>query len=222
MVTKLSSEDLLTGLQGFNLAHNEQESFFEVLGKDPRRLERFKNAMAFFHLSPGLATHHVYDLFDWKAHNKAKVVDVGGSHGFVAIELARRLPDLNFVVQDLPEVVVAGVKAVPKDVEEQIAFMPHDFFQVQPVKNADMYFLRWILHDWSDKYCVQILKCLVPAMKSGARMLINEVCVPETNQVSCYRIRELRSVVFFQILSGLILVQSADISPGVEGLILLC
>jgi hypothetical protein len=42
------------------------------------------------------------------------------------------------------------------------------------VKNADVYYLRWILHDWSDKYCVKILKSLIPAMKQGARLFLSE------------------------------------------------
>lgn len=45
--------------------------------------------------------------------------------------------------------------------------MPHDFFTTQPVRNAEAYFLRLILHNYSDKYAVEILRQLMPAMKKG-------------------------------------------------------
>lgn len=40
-------------------------------------------------------------------------------------------------------------------------------FTLQPVKNADAYFLRMILHNYSDKYAVKILHQLVPATRKG-------------------------------------------------------
>jgi hypothetical protein len=57
--------------------------------------------------------------------------------------------------------------------ESRISFMPHDFFNTQPV-TADVYLLRWILHNWSDKYCVRMLRALIPALKPGAKIVVNE------------------------------------------------
>jgi len=36
---------------------------------------------------------------------------------------------------------------------------------------ADIYILKWILHDWPDVESVAILKALVPALKPGARVV---------------------------------------------------
>jgi hypothetical protein len=44
-------------------------------------------------------------------------------------------------------------------------------FEPQPVVGADIYMLKWILHDWPDAESVAILKALVPALKPGARVL---------------------------------------------------
>src|SRR4051812_21555044 len=41
----------------------------------------------------------------------------------------------------------------------------------QPVKDADVYLFRHILHDWSDKYAIKILQNIVPVMKNGARVI---------------------------------------------------
>ena len=70
--------------------------------------------------------------------------------------------------------------------------MAHDFFTEQPVRNANVYYFRWIFHNWSDKYAVKILKCLTPALKIGARILINEYCLPEPGAVSYYQEKPMR------------------------------
>lgn len=57
--------------------------------------------------------------------------------------------------------------------------MAHDFFTEQPVKGADVFLLRCILHDWSDKYAIKILRALVPALKPDVRIIVNEAVVPE-------------------------------------------
>jgi hypothetical protein len=56
--------------------------------------------------------------------------------------------------------------------------MAHDFFEEQPVKGADVYYYRWTLHNWSDKYCIKTLKALSPALKKGSRVLIMDVVMP--------------------------------------------
>lgn len=57
------------------------------------------------------------------------------------------------------------------------------FLTPQPVHGADVYLLRWVMHDWSDKYCVKILQALVPALKKGARVLVNDICISEPCQL---------------------------------------
>jgi hypothetical protein len=43
---------------------------------------------------------------------------------------------------------------------------------VQPVKDADVFLMRNILHDWSDKYCIQILRRLREAAGPSTRLMI--------------------------------------------------
>lgn len=72
--------------------------------------------------------------------------------------------------------------------------MPYDFFTEQPVKDADVYFFRWIFHNWSDKYCIKILQGLVPALKKGARIVINDNVLPEPGILPMWREEKLRSM----------------------------
>jgi hypothetical protein len=147
-------------------------------------MKRFKDAMSFLQTFPGLETSYVITGFDWASLGNATVVDVGGSHGLVSIDIARKFPALHFVVQDLPKVIEDAKKQVPADLADRVEFMAHDFFTEQPVKDADIYYFRWIFHDWSDKYCVKILKALIPALKKGARIIMSERCLEPPCTVS--------------------------------------
>lgn len=118
------------------------------------------------------------------------MVDVGGSHGKVGIALTRKYPGLSCIVQDL-ESVMSGAQ-VPDDLLGSVTFMAHDFFNDQPVKDADLYLLRWVLHDWSDKYVIKILQGLVPAMRTGVKVAINEPCLLDFGTMSLYQQRFLR------------------------------
>lgn len=125
---------------------------------------------------------------------------VGGSFGFVCILLATTFPNIHFVVQDLPEVVATGASKLPPALADRVNFMAHDFLTEQPVKNADIYFFRWIFHNWSDKYCIQILRNLIPALKPGAVILINDNCLPEPNTLTLWPEERIRCVYFLSFL----------------------
>lgn len=75
------------------------------------------------------------------------------------------------IVQDRPEIEEYFNDYVPEDLKSRISFDRHDFFQPQNLK-ADLFFLKMILHDWPDKYCVKILRNLLPALKEGGRIII--------------------------------------------------
>ena len=61
--------------------------------------------------------------------------------------------------------------------------MEHDFFTPQPIA-ADVYYFRSIFHNWSDKYCVKNLHKLIPALRPGARIVINERMLPDLSAIT--------------------------------------
>ena len=137
--------------------------------------------------------HHIVDNYDWeKVVGRGLVVDVGGNRGQMAIPLAQRFPMLNVLVQDLDNVVEVAEELVPHDVKGRVGFMAHDFFTEQKVRGAQVYYIRWCLHNWSDKYAIEILRCLIPAMEDGARVVIHDSCVPESEDMPRWRERTLR------------------------------
>ena len=130
--------------------------------------------------------------FDWATIRNGTVVDIGGSHGSFSIAIAERHPNLNFVVQDRAAVAREGRANLPPQFASCVSFMAHDFFHEQPILDAEVYVLRWILHDWSDKYAIRILRALKPALKDGAKIIIMESVLPEPGSISPYQERALR------------------------------
>lgn len=137
-------------------------------------------AMASFTSGEGYEISHLIENYDWALldSHSGTIVDVGGSHGFVCIELAQRFPSLQFTVQDLSE-TIASAPQLDAPLSSRIKYMVHDFNNPQPIKNADVYLFRWIMHNYANKHAVNILQQLKPALKKGARVLINDYCLPE-------------------------------------------
>ena len=66
---------------------------------------------------------------------------------------------------------------------KSLIILGSDFFTLQPIQ-ADVYYFRSIFHNWSDKYCIQILQNLVPALKLGAKIVIHEYMLPDLKSLS--------------------------------------
>ncbi|MCJ1316072.1 hypothetical protein MMC15_001392 [Xylographa vitiligo] len=174
---------------GFSLANDTTDPMFVELAKDPARAQRFANAMTFFTMKPGYESKYVVEGYDWAAIGKGLLVDIGGSHGIHSIAIAEHFPDIRCIVQDRPDMIATA--EVPPALKGRFEFVPHDFFTEQPTC-ADVFLLRWILHDWSDKYAIRILKSLVPALRHGAKIVVVEVCLPEPGTLILSQERQAR------------------------------
>jgi len=163
----------------FQIAFNTKKFFWEFIENDKPRHDRFHASMEFLQQNPAFSPEHVLNGFDWHSLPKGSTaVDVGGSQGHLSIFLAKELPNINFIVEDLPGPCELGKKHLPANMASQITFQAHSFFEPQPI-SADIYFMRFILHDWPDAYCIKILNNLIPAMKTGSRVLVFDSVLPE-------------------------------------------
>ncbi|PBK83977.1 hypothetical protein ARMGADRAFT_1018876 [Armillaria gallica] len=154
------------------------------------RLERFGTAMTGTDSweVPGA----VLNGFDWHALPRGSVVvDVGGGIGSTSMFLAHAFSNptdedsigLKFIIQDRPIVVEMGERQwrskCPELLDPDIAqFQVHDFFTPQPIKNAAVYFLRVILHDWPDSFAQRILLRLREAAADDTKLVIADFVVP--------------------------------------------
>lgn len=72
---------------------------------------------------------------------------------------------------------------VPEHLAARVELTAHDCFKPQPVE-AEVYFFRHVFHAFSDKYAVTALKALVPVMRPGARVVINDYILPQPGVLS--------------------------------------
>lgn len=171
---------------GHNIATGTTGTFWDSLANDPARSRRFASSMSLMQRMPGWQPAAVLEVFDWGALSPdAVVVDAGGGDGSFAIALAQRFPALkHIIVQDVADVVEQARATVPEPLRGIVTPLVADFFEPQTVKGAAVYFLRKVLHDWPDEFAIRILRQLVPALEPGARILINDHCVPPSGTLS--------------------------------------
>lgn len=166
-----SEDPLHTGIQ---VAFNTDKHWFEVLGSNLERLKRFGIGMKSFSEGVGCEVGYLAEHYPWGRIREGTVVDVGSGIGFTSFILAKAHEPLRFINQDLARMITGAEAGIPEELRPHVSFMPYDFFTPQPVRDADVYLFRRIFHGWSDKYSVRILRSQVPALKKGARILINE------------------------------------------------
>ena len=186
--------------QGWNIANQTDLPIYEYHASKPALARRFAGAMATFTEGRGLSSEFLIEGYPWEslldgkgANARATVVDVGGSTGQISVALARSVPGLHFVVQDLPEVIRGTREPMSNDIASRVEFMAHDFFEKQP-KKADVYLFRQIFHNWSDPYCIKILRALIPALQPGARVIANDQLVPAAGKMPLLQERAVRCV----------------------------
>ncbi|TFY82517.1 hypothetical protein EWM64_g1487 [Hericium alpestre] len=110
-----------------------------------------------------------------------QVADVAGGIGSVSMIIAKAYPHLKIFVEDREQVVPEAKKfwdsSLPDALSSgRVSLVPIDMFAAQPAvgQNADLYILRQILHDWSDKYAAKILTQLRAAAGSKSKLLVIE------------------------------------------------
>lgn len=145
VITALRAHPEATSLTrtGFNFAWDtvDAEPMFATFGKDPLRAKRMGDAMVSLTGGEGYEPAHFVDGYDLSDVDEGEgtFVDVGGSHGFICVALAKRWPRMKFVVQDLQKTVDSAPKPIcdGEAVARRIELQAHDFFTEQPLKGAD-------------------------------------------------------------------------------------
>ncbi|KAI1007288.1 hypothetical protein K3495_g929 [Podosphaera aphanis] len=169
----------------FALANNNLP-IFQVLDRDPIRRIRFGRSMQYLTSAETYDVSHVLVGYDWPNIDTpgARALDVGGGLGQVSAFLAARTNNLHFTVQDLPPVVddaLNNQSTIPTNIRHRLSYLPQSFFVPHPSSSSpyDVVFLRWILHNWSDKYVRQIFRALIPALRKGSRVFIMDYLLDE-------------------------------------------
>lgn len=167
-----------------NFYYDTETSMYEFYESRPEVRDRFSRLMTYMSRNPVMANAHVASGFDWaRLPADSIVVDVAGNAGHCAVAIAETTNQgVRVVVQDMPSVVAKAAdpatSVVPEALRPRVEFMAHDMFTAQPVKGAAVYFLRMILHDYSDEWATRILRAIVPSMAPHSRIVIMDQVLP--------------------------------------------
>lgn len=146
-------------------------TFFAYLKRNPDQAREFSADMTSL---TSLWAFDVVKLID--TADVTLAVDVGGSTGSLLLLLQEANPRLRGIIFDLPDVVekISGDVA-RTEFGRRTVVLGGDFFEAVP--GADLYLLKFILHDWADDACVEILRRCREAMTPGGRIVIIEMVV---------------------------------------------
>ncbi|KAF5354576.1 hypothetical protein D9758_011239 [Tetrapyrgos nigripes] len=126
----------------------------------------------------------IFKALDWSSvSSTAKIVDVGGGIGTATMPLIEKYPDLTVIVQDLPHVVEEGRKFwMTKNpaalTSGRAKFEAHDLLNPQPIKDASIFIVKQVLHNWPDKYNAQILRNLREAATPSTTLVMIDYVLP--------------------------------------------
>ncbi|KAJ6117897.1 hypothetical protein N7523_005760 [Penicillium sp. IBT 18751x] len=103
------------------------------------------------------------------------LVDVAGGRGHELAAFEAKFPRApgRLILQDQPGVLP------DKSCDGKMERLSFDLFKPQPIHDARVYYMKFILHDWTDLQCLEILQCLRGAMKKGySKLIIEEYILP--------------------------------------------
>ncbi|RDY04490.1 (RS)-norcoclaurine 6-O-methyltransferase, partial [Mucuna pruriens] len=163
----LSSRVLANGNPSFKMAHGKDVWRYAAANLDHSNL--INEAMACdAKLVMPIITQSCSEAF----HGLNSLVDVGGGNGTTMRILVKACPWIRPINFDLPHVIAQAPHC------DLVQHVPGDMFQTVP--KADAAFLMWVLHDWSDEECIQILnKCREAIPKENGRVIIVEAVIEE-------------------------------------------
>ncbi|KAK5129289.1 hypothetical protein LTR08_003619 [Meristemomyces frigidus] len=183
-LAQIQHQDLPSAPGAWRLAFGNGTDFFSYIAHDERLMDQFHNMMAVqrFRRPDWFDVYHVQEnmvaRYDASISN-VMLVDIGGSRGHELQKFKTKFPCAlgKLVLQDLGH-VIEGADGLETS---GIMKMQYDFFTPQPVKGAQVYYMRSILHDWDDDKCRAILSNIVSAMRKGySRLIINDWVLPDT------------------------------------------
>ncbi|KAK8029829.1 O-methyltransferase [Apiospora rasikravindrae] len=126
------------------------------------------------------------------------LVDVAGGRGHDVTEFHQKFPHVTgkLILQDQQPVLDTATE-LPACIEKA----PIDFFKDIPIKCARIYFMKFVMHDYSDEDCLRILQNVKPAMtRDYSYLVINDFILPD---VGCSLLAAQWDLMMMLSMSGL-------------------
>ncbi|XP_076937318.1 myricetin 3-O-methyltransferase 3-like [Bidens hawaiensis] len=107
-----------------------------------------------------------------------ELVDVGGGLDANLELIVSKYPNIKGINFDLPHVIKDGPHY------QGVEHVGGDMFKNVP--KGDVIFMKWILHDWGDTYCLKLLKNCWAALPDYGKVVVVESIIPDPeSDISC-------------------------------------
>ncbi|XP_056857321.1 LOW QUALITY PROTEIN: caffeic acid 3-O-methyltransferase 2-like, partial [Raphanus sativus] len=137
---------------------------FEYMKKSESVKEDFNESMM-SHTT--IVMKKIFENYDgFESMRDCTLVDVGGGLGTSLSQALSKFPHLKGVNFDLPHIVSEA---------PQIHGVEHIGVEVP---RGQTILMKWILHDWSDEKCVEILRNCKKALPATGRVIVIETIIP--------------------------------------------
>lgn len=147
---------------------------YTYLAQHPEAAKRYDAAIDVFTHKEAEALSLAYDFGAAK-----RVLDVGGGRGALLAALLARWPHLAGTLFDLPHVVDAARGELVRRFGERVHTVGGNFREALPA-GCDHVLIKYVLHNWPDELCVELLERARAAVAPGGRILVIEaVAAPD-------------------------------------------
>jgi O-methyltransferase domain len=141
-------------------------SIWEYFGEHPDEGARFGDAMRELTAVDLAALARAYP---WP--REGVICDVAGGIGTLLAAILERSPRARGILLDAPEVLAEAEGFLrSRGVGDRVRRQVGNLFGELDAR-ADVYVLKWILHDWSDDACGEILRRVRATMPAGSRIV---------------------------------------------------
>lgn len=140
---------------------------FENLFSESEKAQAFHDAMwnLSYTVSEELVENGILD-------ETRKLVDVGGGSGAFVVAALKKKPDLIGIVYDLQEVEEFCVRNLIKNrVTARASFQAGNFW-TDEIPSGDTYTLGYVMSNWNDEKCVELLGRIWKKLPFGGRVII--------------------------------------------------
>jgi hypothetical protein len=179
--------NIKTGEPAFK--HVNGVGFFDYLSTHPEAQERFDRGMANGADAENPLIAAAYDFFQYR-----RIVDVGGGRGGFLAEVLKAHTGPRGILFDQPQVVDTPEYLLRAGVLDRCEIAGGSFFESVP-READLYILKRVMHDWPGNVCAQILRRCRDAVAKGGRIVVIDAVIPPGNSADLNKTVDLLMMV---------------------------
>jgi SAM-dependent methyltransferase len=174
---------------GVAFVHTFGHGLYEHVAADDAAAARYDAAIDAFTRHEAEALCRTFDFAS--AH---EVVDVGGGHGTLLLEVLRHNGHLHGTLFDLPHVAERALPRLRAELGERVRTQGGDFFASIP-RGADVMLLKHVLHNWDDERAAVLLQRCAEALPPGGRLLVIETILAPDNRADLAAMLDLEMMV---------------------------